>query len=36
MIFIVKQVLQIKNYKKQTHIGDVELKVHLIGESKIK
>jgi hypothetical protein len=36
MISIVKQVLQIKNYKKQTHIGDVELKVHLIGELKIK
>lgn len=32
MIYIVKQELQIKNYKKQMYIGDVELKDHLIGE----
>lgn len=32
MIYIVKQVLLIKNYKKQMFIGDVGQKVHLIGE----
>lgn len=36
MIYIVKQVWLIKNYKKQTFIGDVGQKVHLIGELKIK
>jgi len=36
MIYIVKQELPIKNYKKQMFIGDVELKDLLIGESRIK
>ena len=35
MIYIVKQELQLKNYKKLTFIGDVELKDPLIGELKI-